>query len=62
MGANAYGIYLLHYPVVTWTQCALLGAGMGAVAKAAIVFATAMLVSWDAAAALRRVPGVAQVV
>ncbi|HET6307236.1 MAG TPA: acyltransferase family protein [Rhodopila sp.] len=62
LDTNSYGIYLLHYPVVTWTQYALLGTGLGAVVKAALVFATAMLLSWGATAALRRLPGVARIV
>jgi glucan biosynthesis protein C len=62
LGANAYGIYLLHYPIVTWTQYVLLGTGLGPVIKAALVFITAMLLSWGITVALRRVPGVAHVV
>jgi glucan biosynthesis protein C len=62
LGANAYGIYLLHYPVVTWMQYALLGSGLGAAVKAGLVFVIALLLSWGATVALRRVPGVAHVV
>jgi peptidoglycan/LPS O-acetylase OafA/YrhL len=62
LGANAYGIYLLHYPVVTWTQYALLGTTLGAAVKAALVFVTAMLLSWGITVALRRLPGIAHVV
>jgi len=61
LAANAFGIYLLHYPAVTWAQYGLLGAHLGAVAKAALVFAAALLLSWGAASLLRRVPGVARV-
>jgi len=38
LSANAYGIYLLHYPFVVWGQYALLDADIGAIPKAAGVF------------------------
>lgn len=59
---NAYGMYLVHYLFVVWLQYALLGVGMPAILKAAIVFAGVVLLSWCAAAALRRVPLVAHVI
>ncbi len=59
---NAYGMFLVHYPIVVWLQYALLGAGLPAIVKAAIVFAAAVLLSLAAAAALRRVPWVASII
>ena len=53
--ANAYGMYLVHYGVVVWLQYALFGILWPAILKAAIVFAGAVLLSWSASAALRRV-------
>jgi peptidoglycan/LPS O-acetylase OafA/YrhL len=53
LSANAYGIYLLHYPVVTWLQYALLNIRTDAVLKASFVFVVATLVSWAGSAALR---------
>ena len=53
LSANAYGIYLLHYPFVVWGQYALLDADIGALPKAAGVFTGALGLSWCCAAALR---------
>ncbi len=44
--ANAYGIYLIHYPLVVWTQYFLLGWPLGAIAKATIVFGVSLSGSW----------------
>ena len=41
---NAYGIYLLHYGFVTWTQFALLTAPIPPAVKAATVLAVAVLI------------------
>jgi len=49
---NAYSIYLLHYVFVVWLQYALLGVGLDAIGKAAIVFASALALSWAASAGL----------
>ena len=57
--ANAYGMYLIHYGVVVWLQYVLLGIAGPAIPKAAMVFAGAVLVSWSASAALRRVRPIA---
>ena len=62
LAANAYGIFILHYPLVTWTQYALLGTQLGAVIKAGLVFGVALALSWLAAALFRRVPGVRAIV
>ena len=59
---NSYGIFLLHYPFVTWLQYLLLGVGLSAVAKAPIVFCGALGLSWALTAGLRRVPVVARVI
>jgi peptidoglycan/LPS O-acetylase OafA/YrhL len=53
---NAFGIYLVHYPVVVWLQFALLGAGLPGWAKALLVTAAGIGASWVLAAALRRLP------
>ncbi len=62
LAANAYGIYLLHYAFVTWIQYGLLDTPIGALAKASLVFVTALLLSWWTVSLLRRVPGVAHVI
>jgi len=60
--ANAYGIYLLHYAFVIWLQYALLKATLPAVAKGPLVLLGAMVLSWGATAAIRRIPAVARVI
>lgn len=58
---STFGIYLIHYIFVLWTQYALLNAQLPAFAKATIVFAVALSLSWSVTAALRRIPGVARI-
>ena len=58
---NAYGIYLLHYAFVSWLQFALLGANVPGFLKGVLVTAGAVLLSWGATAALRRIPAVGRV-
>jgi fucose 4-O-acetylase-like acetyltransferase len=53
LGSSAYGIYLCHYACVSWSQLAMLNVNMPGIAKAAIVFTTATLLSWGASTALR---------
>jgi peptidoglycan/LPS O-acetylase OafA/YrhL len=53
---NAFGIYLLHYPFVVWLQYALLGVTLFAIAKAAIVFASTLMLAWALTVALRFIP------
>lgn len=62
LGASAYGIYLLHYPIVLWLQYALLRARLDAEAKALIVMVLGFGLSWLGAGLLRRLPGVARFV
>jgi peptidoglycan/LPS O-acetylase OafA/YrhL len=58
----AFGMYLVHYPIATILQYALLQAAMPGVAKALLVFAATVAISWGLVAMLRRVPGVARVI
>jgi len=62
LGANAYGIYLAHYPIVLWIQYALLQTPLDPVAKGLLVLVAGFGASWLAAGLLRRVPGVARIV
>lgn len=62
LAANSYAIYLLHYPIVNWLQYALLPASMPTIVKGVAVTVIALGLSWAAAIAIRRVPGVARVV
>jgi peptidoglycan/LPS O-acetylase OafA/YrhL len=61
LSASSYGMYLIHYPVVVWLQFALLPVALGSIAKGAIVFAGAVVLSWVIVVALRRVPVIARV-
>ncbi|MCC6890811.1 MAG: acyltransferase [Hyphomicrobiales bacterium] len=56
LSANAYGMYLVHYPFVVWMQYALLSAPLPAIAKAALVFAVAAALSWAAVTMLSHLP------
>jgi hypothetical protein len=61
LSRNAFGMYLVHYPIVTWTQFSLLGVDLPGLAKAALVTATAIGASWGVSTLLRRIPGVSRV-
>ncbi len=52
LSANAYRIYLIHYVFAVWLQYALLGSGLFAIGKAAIVFGGTLIMSWAIAAAI----------
>jgi peptidoglycan/LPS O-acetylase OafA/YrhL len=54
LSENAYGIYILHYPFVTWMQFSLLSQPWPAALKFAIVFPLALAGSWVTTARLRR--------
>lgn len=59
---NAYGMYLLHYAIVSWLQLWLLTAPLSGLAKGTVVFLGSVVLSWGATAALRRIPAVARVI
>jgi len=59
---NAYGVYLIHYALVSWLQYALLKTALPAIAKGSAVFLGTLVLSWSATAALRRIPAVARVI
>jgi hypothetical protein len=59
---NAYGMYLIHYPFVSWLQYALLKSQLPAIAKGSLVFLGTLALSWGAIAAIRRIPAVARVI
>ena len=51
LSASAFGIYLLHYPAVTWLQFGLLNQPLSAPLKATLVFLGALALSWALTAA-----------
>jgi hypothetical protein len=61
MQAAAYGMFLVHYPIVLWLQYWLFDVDMPAIAKALIVFVLTVLLSWGATAALLKIPGATRV-
>jgi surface polysaccharide O-acyltransferase-like enzyme len=64
---NSFGIYLIHYLPLLWLVRALSGVTLvpvmeeTAILKALIVFVLTLAISWAATAALRKIPGVSQV-
>ena len=61
MQADAYGMFLVHYPIVLWLQYWLFDFDWPAIVKAAIAFVLTVLLSWAATAALRKIPGATRV-
>ena len=61
MQADAYGIFLVHYPIALWIQYALYDYEWPAIAKAAIGFVLTVILSWGLTAALRKIPGASHV-
>ena len=58
----AFGIYVVHYAVVSHLQYLLLGVALPGMVKGLLVIAGAVAISWGLVAALRKVPGVARVI
>ncbi|WJR76130.1 acyltransferase [Bradyrhizobium sp. NP1] len=61
MQPDAYGMFLVHYPIVLWLQYWMFDFDIPAIAKALIAFVLTVVLSWAATAALRRIPGATQV-
>jgi acyltransferase-like protein len=61
MQADAYGMFLVHYPIVLWLQYWLFDFDLPAIVKAVVAFVLTVVLSWAATAALRRIPGVTRV-
>ncbi|MBW7973099.1 acyltransferase [Bradyrhizobium sp. BR 10289] len=61
MQADAYGMFLVHYPIALWIQYALYDYGWPAIVKAAIGFVLTVILSWGLTAALRKIPGASHV-
>jgi hypothetical protein len=61
MQADAYGMFLVHYPIILWLQYWLFDAPLPAIAKATIAFVLGVILSWGATAALRKIPGATHV-
>jgi peptidoglycan/LPS O-acetylase OafA/YrhL len=61
MQGDAYGIFLVHYPIVLWLQYWLFDFDLPAIVKAAIAFVLTVALSWAVTAALRKIPGATRV-
>jgi len=61
MQGDAYGIFLVHYPIVLWLQYWLFDFDLPAIIKAAVAFVLTVALSWAATAALRKIPGARRV-
>jgi peptidoglycan/LPS O-acetylase OafA/YrhL len=61
MQGDAYGIFLVHYPIVLWLQYWLFDYDLPAIIKAAIAFVLTVALSWAVTAALRKIPGATKV-
>ena len=61
MQSEAYGMFLVHYPVVLWLQYWLFDVDVPAVVKVMVVFVLTVALSWAATAALRKIPGATRV-
>ena len=57
MQPDAYGMFLVHYPIVLWLQYSMFNFNWPAIVKAAIAFVLTVLLSWGVTAALRKIPG-----
>jgi hypothetical protein len=57
MQGDAYGMFLIHYPIVLWLEYWLFDVNVPAIIKAMIVFMLTVVWSWAVTAALRRIPG-----
>ena len=61
MQADAYGMFLVHYPIVLWLQYWLFDFDLPAIVKAMVAFVLTVVLSWAATAALRKIPGATRV-
>ena len=59
--ADAYGMFLVHYPIVLWLQYWLFDVDIPAMAKGLITFVLTVLMSSAVAAVLRTIPGAKRV-
>ena len=62
LSQNSYGIYVVHFAIVTWLQYLLLGGGLAPLVKGIVVFVGALILSWVVVASIRRIPVVAKII
>jgi Acyltransferase family len=61
MQGDAYGMFLVHYPIALWLQYWLFDYDLPAVVKAAVGFVLTVALSWALTRALRQIPGASKV-
>jgi hypothetical protein len=61
MQADAYGMFLVHYPIALWLQYWLFSYDLPAIVKAALGFVLTIAFSWALTRALRQIPGATRV-
>lgn len=61
MQPDAYGIFLVHYPIVLWLQYWLFDFDLPATVKALVSFVLTVIFSWAVTRALRQIPGATKV-
>ena len=61
MQADAYGMFLVHYPIALWLQYWLFDFNVPATVKAPIVFVLTVAFSWAADGGIAEDPGAARV-
>ncbi|MDO9061510.1 MAG: acyltransferase family protein, partial [Bradyrhizobium sp.] len=61
MQADAYGMFLVHYPIALWLQYWLFDYDLPAIVKAAVGLLLTIAFSWALTRALRQIPGAGKV-
>jgi len=61
MQPDAYGMFLVHYPVCLWLQYGLFALDLPAIVKAAVAFVLTVAFSWAVTRVLRQIPGASHV-
>jgi hypothetical protein len=61
MQHDAYGMFIVHYPIVLWLQYWLFDFDLPAIVKATVTLVVTVILSWAATAALRKIPGASHV-
>jgi len=61
MQSDAYGMFLVHYPIALWLQYWMFDFNMPATVKAPIGFVLTVVFSWALTRALRQIPGAKRV-
>ncbi len=61
LSGSAYGIYIVHWPIVLWLQLALVLTPLEPIVKGLLAIVLGFGLSWLVAALLRTVPGVSRV-